>query len=377
MYEFFDLAEAHIADAGGNVKEGLEKAALNLIDLVEDKDSRLTTDDVDFNVLYDVFCNRNRINKTEGRVIESIVGTQFPFATGKLVHKDISEQYELALDGADLVVTETTSKRIKEDFVGVNKVGSFNHIPEGQEYGQANLDEKYVTTTNRKFGTSIKITEELILMDQTNRIKEDAKTLGEEGGSHRADYTYQKLQDIAVDATGELVDTGYNFNGSTSAIYANTHAGVSGDGGQTNDNLNALSYSSTNLGTVIAAQRRMKTANGKPMVGSPRIIVHAPELEFKADQSLASKGLFDTANITINPIKKYNMGAMPTSRIISTTAWYMGDFKRDLFWAWVWKPRFKVITTGGELSGIAVTYMWDYFGSCFWKDYRHVQRGNA
>ena len=68
---------------------------------------------------------------------------------------------------------------------------------------------------------------------------------------------------------------------------------------------------------------------------------------------------------------------MPTARIISTTAWYMGDFKRDLFWAWVWKPRFKVITTGGELSGIAVTYMWDYFGSCFWKDYRHVQRGNA
>tara|TARA_R100000008_G_C3515761_1_gene131236 strand:- start:6 stop:653 length:648 start_codon:yes stop_codon:yes gene_type:complete len=111
-------------------------------------------------------------------VKEEMVSSMFPFATGKLIHPAIIDQYEVDTREIRSLVREVRSDRAEEDIVGFSDGDRPRHVEEGQPYPEGQMNEKRARIRNHKFGMGMGLTVEMVRFDQTDELLNRARDTG-------------------------------------------------------------------------------------------------------------------------------------------------------------------------------------------------------
>lgn len=386
-----EIVDATISEAGGNLREGTRAGAERLIRGLEryvsdtkrgaDKPSpgaftRRQVESMRIGDVFETLCNRDKgLDMNDFTAVrEAVSASAFPTVTSTLISSFVIPKYEYSLGDVMKLVTVVPCERPDETIVGFGATDPLEKIGEEQYYPGTNFNEKYVTIRTHKFGRMISVTKEVVVFDQTKKITGRANSIGEKAGLHQHEIIISKATGVACTPTGEAANAAFNYLGSATAMYADTHAAVDG---QVNDNISATALSHdglVNLNTLIAS---IKDEKGSRVVFMPDILLVPRALMISAQQLLGSDKQSGVANNDINPFKgAYQLVVSPFCDDNSATLHYLGDFKKQLVWLEVWPLQFE--RDSGDFGNDTVTRVKvSYFGNAGNTDYRYVQRGGT
>ena len=201
--------------------------------------------------------------------------------------------------------------------------------------------------------------------------REQGSNYGQAMARHRIRFILQKIQDVAVDATGEAASTALNYKGSTAAIYSNDHSAIDG---QTNDNTITDAFGTAGLNSAFKVLAGMKDYWGNQLNLVGRQILVPNSKYFDALEAVNAPGKYDSANRSVNPLGllgvTFQVFTHPILDSSSTTAWYFGDFQKNFRWQWVIRPRVEDMP-GDPRRDILTEFKGIWFGGCGAVDYRY------
>jgi len=206
-------------------------------------------------------------------VREENMSSQFPWATGKLLHPLMIAGYEEASGNVLSLFTETPSNRNEEDIIGFGAGDRARHVEESMPYPSNSFVEKHVRITNHKLGKEIDLTVEAVLFDKTNQIQTVARQRGTDLGVTLEEYACYRLMDNAWTVIGESTSQALVVNGTRRAMYANSAAAWDV---QVNDNLVDTGTggvpSNAQMKLVMGLFAGMKNDKGDPIRVTPRVV---------------------------------------------------------------------------------------------------------
>lgn len=335
----------------------------------------------------------------------AIRSSQFPTISKVVINSAIIDAYNQYQDGADQLVSETDGTRTTEEYIaGFTEPENLELRLEGMSYEETTFGEKDVTVRMADFGRMISITREALYNDRTGQLLNRAKEFGQKGGIHRAKMIIQTLECLPRTAFKEATGASraFVYKGAayqhTSFYNASNHTAIDG---RTNINLKTSNGLSnwTNLEAVLNAFNLMVDANGDEILVNPNTILVHPTKLATLWQILNSSAVFPVVS---KPITADSTGAITpmhtpnpfgpggafgnfvpmASRFLSGSGatWYMGDFKKQLVWVWVYRPATSALTASAESAfknNIALTYKFSYHGGVGNTDYVHVVKNTA
>ena len=374
-----NILEGHIKSENGDVRKGQERFAKQLSDLI--REGKVTVNNVSIRELFDLLVDYNRdVNLSKARAIsEAIASSQFPTITGELISPVVLSAYELAMGDVTQLVTEISMTHSSEKLAGFTDPESLELVLELSPYEETAVGEKYVELFAHKFGRIISLSAEAILFDQTGQIMDRARRVGEAAGMHRAKYIVQKTADLACSADGEAANHSLYYNGSAVTVFSDDHSAIDG---VTNDNQITTALSAAGIDAALGLLRRMKNTNGDFITVNPRFILVPPELEGTARRLLQSDLQFDLANsnATANNIYKNAFTVITSGYLTDANDWFIGDFPRQMYWGWVWKPKVETQTSTSEKAfenDIVQRFKVSYYGGANAVDYRYVVKASV
>lgn len=297
----------------------------------------------------------------------NIMSTAFNVLTNELISNMIISAYNgLELLGDKLVTVVPVSRQATK-MAGVSHLG-FDMVPveEGHPYPETDLAEKYVTTSEKKYGRVLSVSEEMVLFDQTGLIRQRASVLGQGLKEGR-----NKLIVQAVTGQLDSASTGYYVyrpSGVGETLY-NT------DGSNRNyigsGNTTSSSFASavplvdhTDIDTIL--EYRMTEVvddridgtkqpieglnNGDNMLlVSPSKLATAKEIyrSTTMEHGITASG-DERKAIYGNQAASY-MQAPETSVHLSGADYYYGNFKKQFMWTEIWP--LQTFTQGRESEG--------------------------
>ena len=311
---------------------------------------------------------------------EAINTTQFPRMLNRLASVAILDGYEMALENVDALVTEVND--VKTSYYKTNLITSQDSpslTAEGAAYEETVLGELEVDIKLRKYGRLLKITREMVLADETGKVLDQAKNNGE----------YMALirqQDILGVCTGQasIVYDGAstdNFivNGTGFDLFSNDHSAIPGQGAQANDNLIAAALGSAGIQTAITALREIKDIHGRRIKVMPKQLIHAAAQEFTAQKlfSFVVEPALTTSGQDPNLFKSKYMPVLDMEGTDGT--WYLGDFSKQVVYAWGWKPEVESDTNPGMkiTNDIVVLIRPSFKGGAGCRDYKYAVKSIA
>jgi len=263
----------------------------------------------------------------------------FSIITGNVIARAVMQAYRAVAGVLDQLVTPAPSTMRIERYVGFTAEDADSIVREGEDYPEVGLGEKWVQGPEPdKRGKIISITAEMVVHDQTGHILTRAARLGE---SMRTARESEGLNNIADSAgykcyypESAQVDIYRTAAGST--VYTRNITELAS---------NAL-VDWTNVNAAMAILAARKDEKGKLILVQPTVIL----VPFALAATLArimtatevrydTNNAADTANrVTVSggqtPLRAIFGGAMPTPLVspaldaISTSSWYVGDFRR-------------------------------------------------
>jgi len=302
-------------------------------------------------------------------VREEMVSSMFPFATGKLIHPAIIEQYEVDTANIRQLVREVPSDRREEDIVGFSDGDRPRHVEEGQPYPEAQMSEKRAKISNHKFGQGMGLTVEMVRFDQTNEVLNRAKDTGTFIADLLEEFICYRLADTAWTEVQETVSQSFIYGGTRYAMYSNDHSAIDS---QTNDNLVAGAAPSITVQEGMGqALTGMKTEKGRPARIRPRFIFgHANSADslsrFYNEQDFNP----GSANLDVN-IYKGNYGIVTSQFFPSTTNYFFGDPAKQFRLQWVWEPQTSTVD-GDPKRDILTSFYTSMYCGVGATDYRFV-----
>jgi len=264
----------------------------------------------------------------EGKSInvqEAVVSDSFPKITGELISSKIMSAYNAVVMIGDMLVTTIPSKQKIETFAGFTEVETPEEVPEGHEYNDSSLTEKFATTHNVKYGRMLSVTEEMIYFDQTGQIMVRANRIGQKAGQYREKIIVEGVQDVNSNV--------YRPSGTATAMYStanrNTVAAAFGESGLEAAQLLMHNQKDDSLGI---------TNDDFIYINDQDMIVLVPkQLHLEAWQLANSTLTPESAENAANYYKgQFNPLTSPYITAQSATTWFMGNFKEDFVWAEVW-----------------------------------------
>jgi len=391
-----NLQESCIRASGGKRKKGQEL----MVDLIEQKQIKtgnLTLDNFSPRAFFDVMIeNVEDVNLDSSKeVAEAISSTAFPTLMTKVISPIIFDEMEIELGDAGKLVTERNATRPQENMLGFLGLDDLSLVPEQMPYPEIEFGEKKIQIKMDKFGGIVSMTREAILFDQTGDLADKGKKIGELAGAKRHRHIIEKAIDAAVNATGESANTGLKYDGTSYRIYNTAHDGT-GTGSENVDGQVNNNYLSTQtFGTAalkLAYSYFGKLTNSKSRnisTAYPTQLLVPAYLYIEADQALSSPLNYDTANNAVTPSKFRGLQVLTSPWIDAATApagctagitnisWYLGNFPKQLYWLWAWKPAVDTQTASSDSSfdrDIVMRTKLSYFGGCGHVDYRFTQR---
>ncbi len=337
----------------GSYQEGLESASEMILDVANTsaKIKRMWNLDEMFcqfvnypgsklAALYGAGSVRAEMSITE--IANAASASQFPKMTRTLIHQVLMDSYELELGAEDIpfLVTEVPSDKERETIAGVESVGEPELTLEQQAYPAGKPIEKDVEIRNYKFGRTLAFTKELMLFDKTGgQIISRAEQFGEKGGRHRRRWIMEALTDVAITATGQAVNTVWNYKGATAAVYANDHTSQYN---RANDNLNTTALTEAGMNDAFELLQGMTDFWGSEIAVRGEVLVVPSGKMSQAVKLMGSDRGPDTANTDINVSRTLGwIKRIITDPVLdgqSQTVWYYGKPNKMLRWQWVWEP---------------------------------------
>ncbi len=292
---------------------------------------------------------------------EAVDSTAFPVIAGTLISKKIMDSFTARAKVGDLLVDTFTSKLSIDKIPGVYEEGTMKKVGQGMPYEHiGNIQEKWVQIEGDKYGKMLDITEEALLFDQTGLILRQAAMIGEGAAEFREKHILNTVQDI----------TGYRAyypSGVVTDLYSVAHD---------NTIANALE-DHTDLDAAFIKLGGMTRENGDPIDVQADTILVPIALFTAASRLYKSTVIVGGANAEPNPFSgKFNPVSSPYLDAQSTTAWYLGNFKKQFVWKSV--IPLQVLTrkdTTNEAAwerDVIAQYKVRYYGECGAVDYRFV-----
>lgn len=152
--------------------------------------------------------------------------------------------------------------------------------------------EKSMTIKPRNWETTVSISHNAVMDDQTGSLDRKARSAGEKFTKHIQKLVFEALN--AGDVAGNVA-----YNGLTFFNNAHIDPGAAYQTGQ--DNLYGLVLSLDNFTTVMAAARKLRTDQGDFSDFIYDALIVPPELEFLAAQITGNPQSYDTGNRETNP----------------------------------------------------------------------------
>jgi len=363
---------------GGDLRQAQEATANDLGKWLEN--GEVEAQNLSLREMWDVFVTPQLEKKGKSfdyrtsdfsEVREEMVSSMFPFATGKLIHPVIIDQYEVDTRDIRSLVTETRSDRAEEDIVGFSDADRPRHVEEGAPYPEGQMSEKRVKIRNHKFGMGMGLTVEMVRFDQTDELLNRAKETGTMIGDLLEEFVAYRLSDTAWGEIQESTSQAFVYGGTRYALFANDHSSIDT---QTNDNLGTAGVPSvTTTRELNKLLLNQKTEKGRPARVRPRVVFGHAQLEDQLRQFFSAQDFeIGSANRDVNIYK--NQFRVVTSQFMpSTTAWFMGDPARQFRLQYVWEP--QTTEAGGDPKrDVLTSFYTSMFCGVGATDYRYVAK---
>ncbi len=375
----------------GSYAEGLEQAGRKILDLANTKDKIKKMWNLD-----EMFCQfvnypgsqlaaqygsgSVRAEMSVKEIANAATASQFPKITKTLIHQVLMESYELELGAEEIpfLVTEVQSDKERETIGGVESAGEPELTLEAQQYPAGKPIEKDVEIRNHKFGRTLAFTKELMLFDKTGgQIMDRAEQFGEKGGRHRRRWIFEALTDVAITATGQAVNTVWNYKGATASVYANDHTAQYN---RANDNLQSTLLGEVGMNDAFTLLQNMTDFWGSEIVVRGEVLIIPSGKISQAVKLMNSDGGPDTTNTDINAVKTLGwIRRVITDPVLdgqSQTVWYYGRPNKMLRWQWVWEP--MTVDEGAQPSkDIIMNLVYSYMGGLGVIDPLYMVKSNA
>ena len=384
------VMEACVSNNGNDVKQGMQEFKELFIKELNHSDptKRIKPDFVSLKSLAEAMLaiNGNDYfdwNQDTKSISEALNTTLFPFITGELIHNVIIDKYNYWTDRLSAVYNEYTSTQAKyEYFAGIRAAAAPELVPQGHPYQTYTFNEKQCRCRVEKFGHNVELTRELVLADQFGNVRDDAAAAGEKLGMifHRA--VVETIMDSARTDFNESSSEAFWYGGSAQTVFSDDHSSIDG---QTNDNSQAVAFGDTGLESAYELAGNMKDEAGDYILNDLKVCLVQPKL-YKTAWQIFNPALPYTpgsSNFDPNFWKEGGSGRIlpiASPYVSSNTAWYIGDFAREIRVYWGWRPETR--SQGSESDAnferdIVLRYNASMkFGVCR-SDYRRSIKGNS
>ena len=396
MSKIQQILESRIFDAGGKYEEGSVAAANQILEgLSVRKASRtIQSEEISIRDLFDSFVvSKLRaegkdigpiLNGHSTAIAEAIVTSQFPRLISRMSEVTILDNYELALEGVDELVTPV--ENVKNDWAYFSRITG-QDLPEltyeAMAYEETILGEYEVAIKLRKYGRVLKLTKEMILADQTGKLQEQCRNFGGGMGYHRqTEILESACTRISTKHEGVAADN-LRINGTSYAVYANSHAAYPGSGGEANDNIlvtNALG--AAGVAAAVLQLRKVKDIHGQGIMIRPTHVIVAPDQEAigkKLYVFAVEPNLTTTTGGYIDPNLFKGLYKPMVDLGGTDGTWYIGEFRKEIRYCWGWKPLIDAIVPQEQAltHDVALLIRCSYKGGCGHVDHRFVLKSSA
>jgi len=365
-------------------KVGEKRFAISIINNINE--GKISTDDLSLRELYEAM-NQPELGKSniigsgpinDIKINEALSSSAFPKITGALINKKVQEAYDLEYGVGMQLVTKIPSSVKDETIVGFGADNEMKEVSEGVDYEEGSITEKYHMIKNTKFGRIISLTKEMIMFDQTGQMLLRAKEIGESAKSSQE----KTIMNAVLELTSTGVRAAWRPAGTATTLYSSTSNDPYTSG--TLDNLGAITLSDeTDLDESMALFSQFTDEQGLPMRVTPKELLTAMSLKGTANKIVNS----GQAVILTGPAGVKNiytgMKALDSTFIdqqLATTAWFVGDFKKQFVYTEVFPLRVEHQGKDSESAfnaDIIERYKVSYYGGCGAVSNRYVVKGNA
>lgn len=330
---------------GQNLKElvkskGEERAYQVLKESLNDEKDPLKPADFSFRELYDAFVGLENLDTAYGRggfiaLKEAGIGsTVFPKITGELISKMFIEGYNYPNTIGDQLVTVLPSKLRSERIPGFTALDLPREIAENMPYPEvSSFTEKYIETdVGNKVGIIIRLTKELITLDQTGMILMRARDLGKRAALYKEKDILEGIQDV-----DSVV---YRPSGTATALYSSGHGNV-----KTSNAL--VDWTDVDAARLVLAA--ITDEVDEKILIQPNVILVPEALSVTAWRIVhaTTVAMHSGAYPTSGNLTSYEASNAPhfsglkplSSPILDTTSattWYLGDFKEQFLYQEIW-----------------------------------------
>lgn len=279
----------------------------------------------------------------------AIQASAFPLLAGGMTIAGIQEAYESVPAIGDQLVTETEDNKRVSIYAGITSEDvNIDRVDEGKDFPEIGAGEEKYEIRNNRNGRRLSITAEMIEENDVPAIVERVNALGEIAAETVETQTLRRVTDHTGSAAIGAEPYALRLNGAGTALYNATAAnpGARATGGTRVTN-NAL-VDETDLEAARAKLVAMTNSRGERIfVPMSRCILLVPDAlagtAAKLTMSEYQPGVENELN-NWGPRGMYRPRVLSTPKLddLSTSAWYLGDFKRQF--KRKWKLRFEYVT---------------------------------
>jgi len=262
---------------------------------------------------------------------ESVDVSQFPVITAVLVEKMVIQGFNAFAGIGDQLVTPFNSTLEISKVPGADITSNMRDIEPGMPYHHdADIAEKWIQIAGKKRGDILDITEEAIMHDQTGLIMREAAKFGQQAAIDREKKIMYTIQDTTVNNVNYYA---FYPSGTRVALYSGTVAATHPYSNLIDDALQHW----TDLDHAKTQFTTFRDVQGEPIWVEPKILLVPKALETVAKRlinnsllpasRLGLTGVVDSQN-EANPFAgAYTVLSSPYLDMVSTSHWYLGDFK--------------------------------------------------
>jgi len=390
MKNLRELVDSKVEQAGGNTRLGYQAAGEVVEGLLDS--GKLKPSDFSIRQLFDQLVDVD-LGESAVDVAEGLNTSAFPTIAQKIIHKDILDEYNLAIGDVGNLVSESEATHVDSELVaGFNAADATPLLRrQAMAYEETDFGEKDWKIIMADFGRMISLTREVIFEDRTGEVLRLARDIGRAGGQHKAKMIIQTVEVVNRDAFEETSSEAAIHKGTALAaatLYSDDHTALDT---QVNDNLvasNAL-VDYTDVDAVYQLFAKMVDEAGNPIDVVPSVVLIPTALKATAAEIfksawLMAKGSTDALNIpTFNPIADLGAGDLNIISSIflaDTTTWYLGAFDKQLLWLNVFMPATASQGADSELAftnQIVARFRFSYHAGVGHTDWRYIVKSTV
>lgn len=287
-----------------------------------------------------------------GGQTQAIMASAFPLLTGMLAVAELNEEYDkIPTIGQELVRDQETNKRVTTTASVFAMDVDEEKVAEGQDFPEIGASEEEFQIRSLRSGRKLTVTQEMIDENDVAGIVDRINALAYIANTRVEEQTLDRICDHHGSATSPTEPYVLRPNGSGTSLYSTTAntPGTRAPSG-TRINSNAL-VDNTDLDAARARLTTMLDSLGKRiLIPMSETIVLVPDALIGTLMSILNSELVpgvenEVANWGPRGMWRPRPLSSPKLDDISTTTWYMGNFKRQF--KRMWNLQFEYVTLSG------------------------------